>query len=160
MNRQPLLVAGFVFACSAVAELLSIDIMAGSFGSWVHHPRRMVLLATMVVVNLTNAVVAGYLVSRMRQAQLAWKQSEHQRQAASHYLNHHVRNALSALQYSAFLTKNDQAIEICNESISRIVAALIAADSGTSEGELRDFSAVKDQPKGQRSASTDGAKLL
>ena len=133
MRRQALLIAGFVFACSTVAEFLSIDVMAGSFGSWIHHPRRMVLFATMLIVNLTNAAVAGYLATRMRKAQLGWKASEHQRQVTTRYVNHHVRNALSALQYAAFLTRNDQAIEICNESISRIVTALKVADGEVTE---------------------------
>ncbi len=135
MRRKAIEIAVVVFAFSVLAELLSIHILRGSVEAWLNHPRRFLLLATIVAVNLVNAAVAGYLAHRMRHAEERRDLSERERVVASRYLNHHVRNALSAIQYAATLTKDEYAIRICADSIARIVRALTTADRGVPESD-------------------------
>ena len=130
MRRQALGIAMFVFTCSAVAELLSVHLVTGSVSAWFDHPRRLAVLLTMLVVNVLNAIVAGYLAYGMRDALVRWRSSQDEHRIATEYVNHHVRNALTSLQYVAYLTQDENVMGTCNESINRIVAALNAADHG------------------------------
>ena len=140
MRRQAIGIAIFVFTCSAIAELLCVHLVTGSIVVWLHHPRRLAVLVTMLIVNLLNAVVAGYLAYGMRDALLRWRSSEHERRFANDYINHHIRNALTSLQYAAYLTQDAQVMGICDESIARIVGALAAADRGIpATDQLRKF---------------------
>lgn len=133
MRRKAIQIAVLVFGFSAVAELLSIHIVLGSVEAWLYHPRRFLLLTSMLAVNLLNAVVAGYLAYRMRNAEQLCDLNERERLVTSRYLNHHVRNALSAIQYAAYLTKDEYAVSVCAEAIARIVRALTTADRGVPE---------------------------
>lgn len=152
MRRQELCIAAFVFTCSAVAELLTVHLVTGSISVWLDHPRRLAVLAIMLVVNLLNAVVAGYLASAMRDANLRWHSSEEERRFTSEYVNHHVRNALTSLQYAAYLTQDAKVMGICDESIARIVTALVAADHGIPQtDQLRKFNESV-APRGRRQA--------
>lgn len=130
MRRQALGIAIFVFTGSAVAELLSVHLVTGSVSVWLDHPRRLAVLLTMLVVNLLNALVAGYLAYGMRDALLRWRSSEDEHRFATEYVNHHVRNALTSLQYIAYLTQDQNVMGTCNDSINRIIAALSAAEHG------------------------------
>lgn len=146
MGRKAIRIAALVFLSSGVAELLSIHILRGSVEAWLYHPRRFLLLTSILAVNVANAVVAGYLAYRMGRAEQRRERSERERLVASRYLNHHVRNALSAIQYAASLTKDEYAMRICQDSIGRIVRALITADRGVPESDeiRRIFSRSRD----------------
>ena len=135
MRYKAIRIAALVFAFSVLAELLSIHIVLGSVEAWLYHPRRLLLLTSMFAVNLLNAAVAGYLAYRMRHAEQRCDRNERERLVASRYLNHHVRNALSAIQYAACLTKDEYAVRICEGSIARIVRALTTADRGVPESD-------------------------
>ncbi|MCU1305466.1 MAG: hypothetical protein JWN45_161 [Acidobacteriaceae bacterium] len=71
-----------------------------------------------------NSLVAGYLVYRIRKIRGSLKIKEEQEREQERFLNHHVRNALSSLQYAAHVTSDDKIIETCESAIERIVWAL------------------------------------
>ena len=130
MNRRPFEVALSVFTFSVVSELFCIKILRGSLAPWFHNPHRLLLLLSLVLVNLLNAATALYFCSRAVKAEVVLKLNERKRQRAGLYLNHHLRNALTVIQNAAFLTNDEQAIELCNEAVTRIVSVLVSSESG------------------------------
>ncbi len=148
-KRHFVTVALIVFLFSVTAELICIGLFPGSFVRWVEQPRRDWLVAAIIIVNLLNATLAGWLSSRMRKTAELWRMSERRRHETAGYLNHHVRNALSVIQYAAYQTKDPIAIGRCNQAVDRIVRALVTAEEGIPEDdEFRTFNM-----KGQARAS-------
>ncbi len=137
MNRRPFEVAVSVFAFSVTAELLCIKILRGSLTDWLNHPHRELLLASMILVNLLNAVTAMYFSSRAVTAEVSLKLREKKQEQISVYLNHHLRNALSVVQNAAFLTNDEQTIRLCDDAVTRIVQVLVST-----EADLTDPSAI------------------
>jgi hypothetical protein len=129
MKRLPLAVAALVFGFSALAELATIQLMYGSLEPWIHHPKRSVVLATVLAINLFNAVIAALLAVAAQKSTLLRKQTEESKREMSKYLNHHVRNALCSLQYATHRTRDPQAIQMCDQAITRIVEALAASEA-------------------------------
>jgi PAS domain-containing protein len=130
MNRRPFEVAVSVFAFSVITELLCIQILTGSLTVWLHHPHRLLLLLSMVLVNLLNAATALYFSARAVRAEISLQLSERRQRAIGMYLNHHLRNALTVVQDAAFLTNDEQTIKHCDEAIARIVNVLVSPESG------------------------------
>ena len=129
MKRFHLLVAGMLFGFSALAELATIQVMYGSLSPWIHHPKRSVVLLTVLAINLFNAVIAALLALAVQKSVLLRRQTEENKREMSKYLNHHVRNALCSLQYATHRTRDPQAIQMCDQAIKRIVEALAASEA-------------------------------
>lgn len=129
MKCLPIAVAGLVFGFSALAELATIELMYGSLSPWIHHPKRSVVLLTVLAINFFNAVIAALLAVAAQRSFLLRKQTEQNKREMTKYLNHHVRNALCALQYATHRTCDQQAIQICDQAIKRIVEALTASEA-------------------------------
>jgi len=130
MRRPFLQIAGPVLAFSVLTELLCIQLVRGPVLQWLERPHRAVLFASFVVVNLVNALFAGWLATRVKETEALWKESEHRRHEVSGYLNHNIRNALSAIQFAAYITKDPKTIKICDQATARIVNSLKAAEQG------------------------------
>jgi hypothetical protein len=122
-------VAVLVFGSTIAAELLAFEVIyPGSTLDLLHHPARFWLLLFLFTVNLFNATVAAYFSHRAAREELLRRQREQQIQHANSFLNHHVRNALTGVQYAAYLTDDPSVIQICDEAVSRITGALVAAE--------------------------------
>ncbi|MFL6301889.1 MAG: hypothetical protein ACJ71N_14910 [Terriglobales bacterium] len=130
MRRVFLVVALAVFSFSVVAELICIRMVSGPVIHWLERPHREVLFASFLVINLLNAMVAAFMATSAKRAELQLQASEFRRLRTTGYINHHVRNALSAIQYAAHLTRDEQTQNICTQAITRIVRALANAESG------------------------------
>jgi hypothetical protein len=136
-TRAFLLVALSVFTISVFAQLVFIRMMHPSLTDFfvVHKRTEMFLMTTSI--NLVNGLIAGYLASRIKSREHHWRTRQ---QEMTGYLNHHVRNAMCSIQYAALCTKNEQAIDTCNESVRRIVDALKTAENGIPQtDEFRQF---------------------
>jgi len=129
MKRFPVIVAGLVFSFSALAELATIQLMYGSLSPWINHPKRSVVLISVLAIDVFNAVIAGLLALAVQRSTLLRRQTEESKREMSKYLNHHVRNALCSVQYATHRTSDQQAIQICDEAIHRIVEALAASEA-------------------------------
>jgi hypothetical protein len=143
MNRRPLEVAFSVFAFSVTAELLCIKILRGSLTDWLDHPHRQLLLLSLVLVNLLNAVTAMYFSSRAVKAEVRSKLNERKQEQIGIYLNHHLRNALSVVQNAAFLTNDEKTIQLCDDAVTRIVEVLVSTEAGLTDPSSALFASVK-----------------
>ncbi len=130
MKRQPFEIAFSVFVFSVATELLCIRMLRGSLSDWLHHPHRLLLLLSMVLVNLVNAATAMYVGSRAVRAEVRLKLREQKQQQMSVYLNRHLRDALSTVQNASFLTNDEQTIKLCREAVTRIAHVLVSAEAG------------------------------
>jgi hypothetical protein len=132
-ERPPLLRRTFVsvgiavFVVSVAAQLACIRIMHESFAQFFSAPRRTEMFLMTSAVNLVNATIAGWLAHRAKVKDERW-QARHQELTG--YLNHHVRNGLCSIQLAASCTKDQNVVSICNESVQRIVNALVTAQEG------------------------------
>jgi hypothetical protein len=124
MKRLPIIVGGSVFSIGVILEFALVATLPVGMADWFalgDHPLR---FSVRIGMHLINAIFAAYLV-RFATFNLALrrkKEREHLRQ--EEFLNHHVRNALSALQYAAYLTSDQRVMETCDSAIERIVWAL------------------------------------
>jgi hypothetical protein len=91
------------------------------------------LLLSLVLVNLLNAATALYFCSRAVKAEVVLKLNGRKPRRAGLYLNYHLRNALTLIQNAAFLTNDEQAIELCNEAVKRTVNVLVSSESGSAD---------------------------
>jgi hypothetical protein len=137
MNRRSIKVALSVFVFSIVSELLCIRILRGSLTDWLDHPHRRLLLLSMILVNLLNAAAALYLSARAVRAEVRLKLKERKEAQINAYLNHHLRNALTVVQNAAFLSHDEQTMNLCDDAVARIVQVLVST-----EANLTDPSAV------------------
>ena len=153
MNRRPFEVALSVFAFSVTAELVCIKILRGSLTDWLHHPHRQLLLLSLVLVNLLNAVTAMYFCSRAARAEVSLKLRERRQEQIGTYLNHHLRNALSIVQNAAFLTNDEQTIKQCDEAVERIVSVLVSAEAGLTDPSAVLFVALNAKRSGIKSGN-------
>lgn len=140
MNRRSLAVGISVFTFSVVAELLCIRILRGSLTVWLYHPHRRLLLLSLIVVNLLNALTAIYFSARAIRAQINLQLTEQRHWQEGVYLNHHLRNALTVIQNAAFLTHDAETIRLCDDAVNRIVNVLISTESGLHDPSERLFS--------------------
>jgi hypothetical protein len=124
MKRLPVLVGVSVFTIGVILEVVLIATLPVDMADWFaqgDHPLR---FSVRIGMHLINAIFAGYLV-RYAQMNLALrKKKERQQLRQEEFLNHHVRNALSSLQYAAYLTSDQRVMETCDSAIERIVWAL------------------------------------
>lgn len=141
MNRRSLVVGISVFAFSVIAELLCIRILRGSLTVWLRHPNRRLLLLSLVVINLLNALTAIYFSSRAIRAEITLTLTEQRQREAGVYLNHHLRNAMTVIQNAAFLTHDAQTIQLCDEAVARIVSVLVSTEAGLHDPSERLFTA-------------------
>ena len=136
-TRAFLWVAISVFAISVFAQFVFIRMMHPSLADFFSMHRRTEMFLMTASINLVNGFVAGYLAMRAKNRERRWR--ARQKEVAG-YLNHHVRNALSSIQYAALRTKDEKAIDTCSESIRRIVNALATAEKGIpQDDEFRQF---------------------
>jgi hypothetical protein len=133
VNRRPFEVALSVFAFSVATELLCIRMLRGSLIDWLNQPHRELLLLSMILVNLLNAVTAMYFSSRAVRAEVNLKLRERKQEEIGIYLNHHLRNALSVVQNAAFLTNDEQTIKLCDDAVKRIVQVLVSTEAGLTD---------------------------
>src|SRR5579863_286650 len=112
MNRRSLAIGICVFAFSVIAELLCIRILRGSLTAWLYHPNRRLLLVSLVLINLLNALTAMYFSSRAVTAEVNLRLTEQKHREAGVYLNQHLRNALTVIQNAAFLTHDPETIRL------------------------------------------------
>ncbi|HTV66201.1 MAG TPA: hypothetical protein VMD98_11385 [Bryocella sp.] len=140
MNRRSFAVGISVFAFSVVAELLCIRILRGSLTVWLDHPHRRLLLLSLILINLLNALTAMYFSSRAARAEINLKLTQQRQIEAGVYLNHHLRNALTVIQNAAFLTRDAETIRLCDDAVSRIVNVLVSTESGLHDPSERLFS--------------------
>jgi hypothetical protein len=133
MNRRPFEVGFSVFVFSVATELLCIRILRGSLTDWLNHPHRQMLLLSMIVVNLLNAVTAMYCSSLAVRAETNLKLQDKKRAEIGRYLNHHLRNALTVIQNAAFLTNDEQTIKLCDDAVTRIVKVLVSTEAGLTD---------------------------
>jgi hypothetical protein len=130
-------VALSVFAISVFAQLVFIRMMHPTLADFFGLRRRTEMFLMTTAINLVNGFVAGYLAMRVKNRDRRWRARQRE---VNGYLNHHVRNALSSIQYAASCTKDQKAIDTCNESIRRIVSALATAEKGIPQNdEFRQF---------------------
>ena len=94
----------------------------------------------MIVVNLLNAATAMYFSSRAVRAEINLRSAEQKHHEAGVYLNHHLRNALTVIQYAAFLTCDAQTIRLCDEAVAKIVSVLVSTEAGLHDPSERLFS--------------------
>jgi PAS domain-containing protein len=151
VKRRPFEIALSVFAFSVTTELLCIKILRGSLIDWLNHPHRQLLLLSLVLVNLLNAVTAMYFCSRAARAEVRLKLRERKQEQVSVYLNHHLRNALSIVQNAAFLTNDEQTIKQCDEAVERIVSVLVSHEAGLTDPSVVLFAAVNAKRSGAKS---------
>jgi hypothetical protein len=119
-------VAALVFLSTVIAEGIAFEVLyPGSTLDLLH--RRGWLLLFMITVTLLNAAVAAYFSHLAAREELLRRQREEQVQQTADFLNHHVRNALTGVQYAAHLTNDPAVIRICDEAVARITNALVAA---------------------------------
>ncbi len=137
MNRRSITVPLSVFVFSIVSELLCIRILRGSLTDWFDHPHRRLLLLSIILVNLLNAAAALYLSTRAVRAEVSLKLKERKEAQINAYLNHHLRNALTVVQNAAFLSHDEQTMNLCDDAVARIVQVLVST-----EANLTDPSAV------------------
>ena len=124
MKRSALIVGLAVFIGQVVCELILLSTIPGHFKTWYALPDRHFIFAARLLVAAIVAIGAGLLVDyARRKAELIRRTEELQKQQEA-FLNHHVRNALSALQYAAYLTRDKTVVEQCDAAIARIVWAL------------------------------------
>jgi hypothetical protein len=122
-------VAALVFGSTIAAELLAFEVIyPGSTLDLLHHPARFWLLLFLFTVNLLNAVVAAYFSYLAAKEDRLRREREQQIQQTASFLNHHVRNALTGVQYAAYLTDDRAVMQICDEAIARITGALTIAE--------------------------------
>ena len=133
MKRLPFKVGFSVFTFSIFSELLCIRLLRGSLTIWLNHPHRRLLLLALVVINLLNAAAALYFSSRAVEAEVELERARRRQREASIYLDDHLRNALSIIQNAAFLTQDQQAMRLCDDAVSRIVAVLVSAEAGLTD---------------------------
>jgi hypothetical protein len=126
-TRSFIWVALAVFAISVFAQLVFIRLNHASFREFFALHRRAEMFVLTASINLVNGFIAGYLAMRVKYREHHWRARQ---QEVTGYLNHHVRNALCSIQFAASCTKDEMAIQTCNESIKRIVDALKAAENG------------------------------
>ncbi|MCU1284576.1 MAG: hypothetical protein JWO13_926 [Acidobacteriales bacterium] len=124
MKRLPVIVGLGVFSVGVSLELLLIALLPGSFAAWFALPDRPIEFAARICMQAVSGIVCGYLAHRAGQMLRSLKIKEQQAQEQERFLNHHVRNALSSLQYAAHLTKDVETIETCDSAVERIVWAL------------------------------------
>jgi hypothetical protein len=135
--RAFLWVAIAVFAISVFAQLLFIRMMHTSFADFFSQPRRTEMFLMTTCINLVNGFIAGYLALRAKHRERRWRVRH---QEVTGYLNHHVRNALCSIQYVASSTENEKVVQTCNDSVRRIVEALVTAEKGIpQDDEFRQF---------------------
>jgi hypothetical protein len=125
--RAFLWVALSVFCISVLAQLFFISMVHYSVREFFSQARRSEMFLMTTCINLVNGCFAGYLACRMKLRERRWRARQ---QEVTGYLNHHVRNALSSIQYAAIRTNDAKSIAICNESVRRIVDALATAETG------------------------------
>ncbi len=130
MQRQPIDVALSVFAFSVISELLCIRVLRGALAEWLHHPHRLFLFPSLIVVNVLNAATAMYFSSRAVRAELRLRINEIRQRQIGVHLNQHLRNALTVVQHAAFLTNDGQTIQLCDDAVKRIITVLVSAESG------------------------------
>ena len=118
------MVALGVFIAQAVAEFILLSTIPGHFKTWYALPDRHFILAARLFMAAVVAVAAGLLVERSQRKEEAIRLAEELQKQQEAFLNHHVRNALSALQYAAYLTQDQRVVEHCDAAIARIVWAL------------------------------------
>jgi hypothetical protein len=153
MNRRPFEVALSVFAFSVTTELVCIKILRGSLTDWLNHPHRQLLLLSMILVNLLNAAIAMYFCSRAAKAEISLKLKEKRQEQTSAYLNHHLRNALSIVQDTAFLTNDEQTIKQCDEAVERIVSVLVSVEAGLADPSAVLFATLSAKRSGVKSGN-------
>jgi hypothetical protein len=124
MRRLPLVIGVCVFLIGVALELVLIALLPGSFAGWFALPDRSYEFAARIAMHVVGALVAGFLVHRIRKIRGSLKVKEEQERERERFLNHHVRNALSSLQYAAHVTSDEKIIETCESAIERIVWAL------------------------------------
>jgi hypothetical protein len=124
MRRLPLVIGVCVFLVGVALELVLIGLLPGSFSAWFARPDHPFEFAARIGMHLINGLVAGYLSHRIRKIRGSLKVKEEQERERESFLNHHVRNALSSLQYAAHVTSDEKIIETCESAIERIVWAL------------------------------------
>jgi len=124
MRRLPLVIGVCVFLVGVALELILIGLLPGSFAGWFALPDRSYEFAARIAMHVVSALVAGFLVHRIRKIRGSLKVKEEQERERERFLNHHVRNALSSLQYAAHVTSDEKIIETCESAIERIVWAL------------------------------------
>jgi len=121
-------VAALVFGSTIAAELLAFEVLyPGSTAGLLHHRARFWLLLFLFTVNFFNAAVAAYFSYLAAREDRLRREREQQIQQTASFLNHHVRNALTGVQYAAYLTGDPSVIQICDEAIARITGALTVA---------------------------------
>lgn len=120
-------VALAVFVLSVAAQMFFIYMTHPSFAEFFSMPRRTDMFLVTTGINLVNAIVAGLLARRAKLKEQRW-QAHHDE--VTGYLNHHVRNGLTAIQLAASCTKDQRVVGVCNESVQRIVKALVTAENG------------------------------
>jgi hypothetical protein len=144
-----------VFGSTIAAELLAFEVIyPGSTLDLLRHPARFWLLLFLFVVNLFNATLAAYFSHLAAKEELLRRQREQQIQEASSFLNHHVRNALTGVQYAAYLTDDPSVIQICDEAISRITGALVTAERNLSANERTPVQTVSSVPQSPHEQTT------
>jgi hypothetical protein len=124
MRRLPFIIGACVFLGGVSLELILIAVLPGGFRSWFALPDRPFEFAARVGMQFINALVAAYLAYRIRKIRWSMKRKEEEAKERERFLNHHVRNALSSLQYAAHITSDEKIIETCESAIERIVWAL------------------------------------
>jgi hypothetical protein len=124
MRRLPVIIGVCVFLGGVSLELILIGILPGSFKSWFALPDRPFEFVARVGMQFINALVAGYFAYHVRKMRGSLKSKEDEAREQERFLNHHVRNALSSLQYAAHVTSDEKIIETCESAIERIVWAL------------------------------------
>jgi len=139
MNRRSLIVGFSVFVLSVIAELLCIRILRGSLTAWLYHPNRRLLLFSMILINLLNALTAMYFSSRAIRAEVNLKLTEQKHRETGVYLNRHLRNALVVVQNAAFQTHDPQTIRLCDEAMAKIVSVLVSTEAGLHDPSERLF---------------------
>ena len=154
MKRRPFEIALSVFAFSVTAELACIKILRGSLSDWLNHPHRRLLLLSLILVNLLNAVTSMYFCSRTVRAEVSLRLRERKQEQVSVYLNHHLRNALSIVQNAAFLTNDEQTVKQCDEAVERIVSVLVSHEAGLTDPSAVLFAAVNAKRSGVKSDNT------
>src|SRR3954469_5277017 len=103
MKRLPVIIGLGAFSVGVSLELLLIGILPGSFAAWFALPQRPLEFAARICMQAVNGIVCGYLTPRALLILRSLKIKEQQAKEQERFLNHHVRNALSSLQYAAYL---------------------------------------------------------
>lgn len=102
-----LIIGAGVFAVATIADVLVMDLAANPLWALTDHAALAIFVGAMVLV-----------YDRRRRRDL------HAKLSSIHEINHHIRNQLEVIEYSAWATHDQQHVARIHESVKRIDWAL------------------------------------